>query len=183
MIGNKDNVTKSLQGFNAGFAKELKSADFGSNSGLIDAEQCQNPRANNVASDGNIVAIGTEATKTYSQDTKSTFEEGATFLINHGAGHNANLNHAGEDNGYDDQGKYQENGVYVPGTPNVMTDGGIIVSRVQSGRFGSETLQTYVTSPKNQQPANSVIPTLSILQAYIRRFGNNTPSASLPVEQ
>ena len=185
VIGNRDNVVKAVGKFNASCGKELSSNGFGSNgvNGQVNPEDSQNPRGSSVQSDGNIIAIGTEATKAYATATKSSFEEGAAFLINHGAGHNADLNHAGDENGYNDQGVYQTNGVYVPGTPNVMSDGGVIVGRIQSGKFGPETLQTYLNSPANQQPANNAEHTLSIKQAYIHRFGNDTPTATLPVDQ
>ncbi len=152
VIGNRDNVTKSIEGFNAGFAKELKSESFGSSSGLINPEHSQNPRNGN---GDNIIAIGTEATKKFAGGTKATFSEAAGFLINHGAGHNSNLQHAGDNNAYDDQGNYQAGGVYVPGTPNVMSYGGVVVGRIESGFFGPETLQTYIKSPANQQSATS----------------------------
>jgi RHS repeat-associated core domain len=186
VIGKGDNVVKAVEGLNSKFAEELKSANFGSNSGSINPEHSQNPRHGGLGgNDNNIVAIGTEATKTFSEGTNSTFEDGAAFLINHGTVHNANLQHAGQDNGYDNQGNYQSRGVYVPGTPNVMTDGGVIEGRVQSGSFGPETLQTYIKSPANQQPAGkspSGSSALSIKNAYIRRFGNNAPKANLPTE-
>ncbi len=182
VIGKRDNVVKAIEGLNSAFAGELKIANFGSNDASVNPEHSQNPRNGN---GNNIIAIGTEATITFSKETKSTFAEGAALLINHGAGHNANLQHANEENGYDDQGNYRR-GVYVPGTPNVMTDGGVMVRRISSGSFGPETLQTYITSPINQQAATQSpdgSSTLSIKKAYIHRFGNNTSKANLSTEQ
>lgn len=92
------------------------------------------------------------------------------------------MDHAGDNNGYDDQGNYQRI-VYVPGSPNVMTDGDAVVRSIQSGK--GATLQIYITSPINRQPAGKSPAgsnTLSIQKAYIRRFGNNTPNATLPTE-
>ena len=43
-------------------------------------------------------------------------------------------------------------------------------------------LQRFITSPVNQQPANPAKSTLSIKQAYIHKFGNKTPNATLPVQ-
>jgi hypothetical protein len=139
--------------------------------GGVNPEQSQNPRGSNVASDGNVIAIATGATKTLASDTKSTFEEGAAFVLNHGAGHNADLNHAGESNGYDGNGKYQPGGVYVPQSPNVMSSGNALKGN---------NLQSFITSPTNQQPAHDGY--LSIKQAYIHRFGNDTPNATLPTQ-
>jgi hypothetical protein len=175
VIGNSDNVRKSIAGYNAGFAKELGSS-FGSTGKTTDGinpEQSQNPRGSNVQSNGNIIAVATTATQEFAKEAKATFEEGAAFEINHGAGHNANLNHAGDSNGYDDQGHYQVGGVSVPSSPNVMSSGNTLRG---SG------LQSYITSPVNQQPANAAKSTLSIKQAYIHRFGNDTPNATLPTE-
>jgi RHS repeat-associated protein len=173
VIGNPDAVQKSVAGYNAGFAKELGSS-FGSTGKTTDGvnpEQSQNPRGSNVASDGNVIAIATGATKTLASVTKSTFEEGAAFVLNHGAGHNADLNHAGESNGYDENGKYQPVGVYVPQSPNVMSSGNALKGN---------NLQSFITSPTNQQPAHDGY--LSIKQAYIHRFGNDTPNATLPTQ-
>ncbi len=184
VIGNKENVVKAVSSFNSEQGKTLASNGFGSNGvdALVNPEDSQNPRHNPTGgSDDNIIAIGTEATKTFSESTNSTFEDAAGFLIDHGAGHLSNLNHAGEDNGYDDQGNSSEHS-NVPGTPNVMTDGGVLQRRIQSGYFGTESLQTYVTSPMNQQPANTREHTLSIKGAYLHRFGNDAPKATLPVQ-
>jgi RHS repeat-associated protein len=172
VIGNADNVRKSIATYNAGFAKELGSS-FGSTGKTTDGvnpEQSQNPRGSNIQSDGNIVAIATGATNVLAKDTKSTFEQGAAFLINHGAGHNANMNHAGGTNGYDESGKYNSS-AFVPQSPNVMSEGNTL-----SGK----NLQSFITSPVNQQPANNGY--ISIQNMYIHRYGNNTPNATLPTQ-
>jgi RHS repeat-associated protein len=169
VIGEKNNVIKAVSSFNESAGKEI--AAFG-NKG--DPEQSQNMRGSDNQNDGNIIAIGTTATKDFAERTKATFEEGAAFLVNHGAGHNAGLNHAGDNNGYDEQGNYHD-GVYVPSSPNVMSEGNTIVR--------GNGLQSFITSPINQQPANTTQGnTLSIKQTYIHRFGNNTPNAKLPVQ-
>lgn len=167
VIGEKNNVVKAISSFNAQAGKEL--ASLGSNG---NPELSQNIRGGTNQNDGNIIGIATTATKEFAKDSKSTFTEAAGFLINHGAGHNAGLNHAGFINAYDDKGNYNPN-ISVPGSPNVMTGGNELVN--------GNGLQRFVTSPVNQQPANGN--TLSIQQAYIHRFGNNTPNATLPVQQ
>jgi RHS repeat-associated protein len=181
VIGKAENVIKSIEGYNKSFAKEV--SGFGSNGadGQINPEQSQNPRGDKSPSAANIIALATDATKTFSERAGATFEEGAAFLVNHGAGHNANMNHAGSDNTYDANGSYHREGIYLPGTPNTMTDGGVIMGRIQSAKFGSETLSTYINSPANRQSAQGN--TLSIQAMYMHRFGNNTPKSTLPTQQ
>jgi RHS repeat-associated protein len=181
VIGNRDNVIKAVSSFNPDQAKRLASDGFGSNGadGSVDPEDSQNPRHNPSGGSGdNVIAIGTEATKTFANSSKSTFEDAAGFLIDHGSGHLSDLNHAGSDNGYDDQGNYNYDGsIYVPQGPNVMSPGNVI-----AGNSSTTPLSNYVTSPINQQPANNQEHTLSIKQAYIHRFGNDAPVAKLPTQ-
>jgi RHS repeat-associated protein len=171
-IGERNNVIKAVSGVNEQAGKEI--ADFGF---FGNPEQSQNPRGSSVQTDGNIIAIATGATKDFAKKAGATFEEGAAFLINHGSGHNAGLNHAGDGSAYDENGKYQEDDkVYVPSSPNVMSNGNTLIS-------GGKGLQSFITAPANQQAANSAQHTLSIKQAYIHRFGNNDPKGFLPTEQ
>ncbi len=182
VIGKTDAVIKSVEGYNQSFSKELKNAGFGPNGadGLVNPEHSQNPRGSSDPNDGNIIAIATDATKTAAGDLKTSFEELAAFNINHGAGHNANMNDAGENNGYNESGQYDPN-VKVPTSPNVMSRGDVISGRIQGGaKWGNETLKTYINSPANTQAAQSG--RLSIQAMYRHRFGNNTPNATLPVQ-
>jgi hypothetical protein len=78
-------------------------------------------------------------------------------------------------NGFDEQGKYNPN-VFVPGAANVMSRGERLVSE-------GNGLQRFITSPVNQQPSSKESGTLSIKQAYLHRFGNNTANATLPTTQ
>ena len=82
------------------------------------------------------------------------------------------MNHAGDNNAYDENDKYHEEHIYVPASPNVMTAG-----NAASG----QSLQSFITSPINQQPANKGSNTISIKQMYIHRFGHNTPKATLAI--
>jgi RHS repeat-associated protein len=93
VIGNRENVIKTVSKFNEAAGKEISSFGFNGN-----PEQSQNPRGSANQNDGNIIAIGTDATKDFAKKAGATFEEGTAFLVNHGAGHNANLNHAGDQN-------------------------------------------------------------------------------------
>lgn len=183
VIGKTNAVINSINGYNAAQANTLKNSGFGRTGadGALDPEESQNPRAGfKKTNEDNIIAIATDATKIFSGKVKATFEETAAFLVNHGSGHNANMNHAGSDNGYDEKGTSTT--VYVPDGPNVMSAGNIIVKRISSGKY-AETLKTYITSSANTQPANNQDKTLSIQAMYLRRFGNNTPNATLPTQQ
>jgi RHS repeat-associated protein len=181
VIGNKDNVIKAVSSFNPEQGKTLASDGFGSNGKTdlgVQPEDSQNPRHTpSGGSDDNIIAIGTEATKTFAGAANSSFEDGAAFLIDHGAGHLSNLNHAGSinDYAYDQDDNYRS--ISVPNGPNVMSPGNVIVNNIKT-----TPLQNYVTSPINQQPANNQQHTLSIKQAYIQRFGNAAPVAKLPTQ-
>jgi len=43
-------------------------------------------------------------------------------------------------------------------------------------------LNSYISSPENQQVANANSNTLSIKESYIHRFGNDTPNSKLPTQ-
>ncbi|RXK86631.1 RHS repeat-associated core domain-containing protein [Filimonas effusa] len=184
VVGNRNNVIEKIKSFNPEFGKEV--SGFGSNGvdGHVNPEQSQNPREEATGgSNDNIIAVGAEATKTFAKGSKAVFTDAAAFLINHGAGHLSNMNHAGENNGFDVNGKSVKN-LYVPGTPNVMTSGGTIVGRISAPR-STETLDTYINSPINTQPAGKGTYNtynLSIQAMYMHRFGNANPNPKLPIE-
>ncbi len=169
VIGNRDNVIKAISSFNPQQGNVLASSDFGSNrtDAGTNPEESQSPRSS--ATD-NIIAIGTEATKTFAKDANSSFEDAAGFLIDHGAGHLSDLKHAGDLSAALDD-------TWVPKGPNIMSSGNDIISNIKT-----TPLQNYVTSPINQQPANNQEHTLSIKQAYLQRFGNDTPVPKLPTQ-
>ena len=96
-----------------------------------------------------------------------TFVESAAFNINHGAGHNSNMQEAGKLNGFDDQGNPKSD-VYIPSSPNVMTND----KRLWQG------VQKFIEAPANTRQAQNG--DLSIQRAYEHRFGTNTPNATLP---
>jgi RHS repeat-associated protein len=183
VIGNPDAVKKSIESYNSSFIGEMEG--FGSNGadGKTNPEHSQNPSGSNAENKNNIIAIATNATKTMSEKIKSTFEETAAFLLTHGAGHNAGMNHAGDYNYTDETGKFAN--VYIPGTPNVMTEGGVLMGRIITSAYGKETLNTYIASPINRQPSGKGSfgqNMISIQAMYIHRFGNNTPKAVLPTQ-
>ena len=92
-----------------------------------------------------------------------------------GAGHNANMNHAGDNNAYDETEKYHEYGERkIPEGLSVM-----------SGDYNKkgQNIQSFITSPINQQPADKNKGTISIKAMYINRFGNEDAKAKLPVSE
>jgi RHS repeat-associated protein len=182
VIGKTNAVIESIGGYNKSFSNDLKSASFGVNGadGQHNPEHSQNPRGSTKANEQNIVAIATDAAKTMADKVKASFEETAGFLITHGAGHNSNLNHAGQVN---DINASDGSNIFVPGTPNIMSEGRTIVNRIQSGKYGAESLRTYVDSPANTLPAHKGefgVSVLSIKEMFIKRFGNNAPKSSIP---
>lgn len=178
VIGNRDNVVAKINTFNPSFSSEVKNFGSSGADNIVNPEQSQNPRSEALGGNNdNIIAVGTEATQKFSDKAKVSFAEGAAFQINHGAGHLSNMEHAGSDNSYDVNGKYYHSGPTMPSTPNVMTDGGVIMGRIESGRY-NETLSTYISSPANRQSATSN--TISIQEMYLHRFGNNTPKSNIP---
>jgi RHS repeat-associated protein len=180
VIGKRENVIKAVNLFNQTFGKEIAQFGFNGIDGQINPEHSQNPRSSTKQEDGNIIAIATDATKTFAKSNKASFEEAAAFLINHGAGHNANMNHAGEKNAFDQNGYSDQ--LYMPNGPNIMTDGRTLSRNIALGKPGSQSLCHYINSTVNTQPANTAQATISIMAMYIHRFGNNTPVSKLPTE-
>jgi RHS repeat-associated protein len=175
VIGNRENVIKSIGGYNQSFAREIK--DFGSVAKPLDPEHSQNPRGSTNQADGNIIALATQATERFAGKTRTSFIKGAAFLVNHGAGHNSNMNHGGDNNAYNEEGKYQD-GILVPSGLSIMSGGDKIEYHFEQTK--NANLDDYIKSPINQQSGNAG--RISIKAMYIRRFGNNTPKANLPVE-
>jgi RHS repeat-associated protein len=171
VIGNRDNVAKAISSFNKERGDALFVSDFGRGG---NPESSQNARGGGPKNDQNIIAIGVEDTKSYSDKFKVKFEETAAFLVNHGAGHNAGLQHEGQYAEPGDFGKV----LYVPGNPNVMTSN---LNHVSS-------LKEAISSPVNIWPTTydlrpNETSTISIRGMYKKRFGTNTPVATLPVEK
>lgn len=183
-LGPRDAVVSAVALVNPAAAKSMTDANFGSSSGSINPEHSLNPR------DGygdNIIAVALGATQKFAAATKVKVAEAAAFLIVHGAGHNANLQHAGNANGYDPvTGGYDPN-IYVPHTPNIMTDGGVIVRRIESQAFAKdlkvekETLRMFVSAAGNR--AKAAPGYLSIQAALFKRFDRDPPAAKLPVQE
>ncbi len=182
VIGESSNVIKAVSAVNEKAGRQL--SGFG---GAGNPERSQNPRDNvGTPTEQNIIGLGIAATKDFAKQANATFEEGAAFLVNHGAGHNANMEHAGDFNTYDENGRYKSSSVSVPGGANIMTDGGTIIREINAGKT---TLQSYITSPVNTQAGGKPADpqghskTISIQKMFLHRFGNNTPKSTLPTEQ
>jgi RHS repeat-associated protein len=168
VIGNRDNVERAVSSFNEKQGKALSNFGMGGN-----PESSQNEKGVGNKNDQNIIAIGVEDTKSYSDKKGIKFEETAAFLVNHGAGHNAGLQHAGDVQEYENAKL-----LYVPSNPNVMTRSLDYVS----------SLKEAISSPANIWPTtydlrSGEFNTISIRGMYKKRFGNNTPLATLPVEK
>ena len=184
-FGTPEHVLAAVRKVNPGAAKSMEQAAFGSNSGSINPEHSLNPRDGHGS---NIIGVALGATKTFSEAVGVSVVEGAAFMIVHGAGHNANLQHAGDSNGFEPAtNRYVQEGLWVPHTPNIMTDGGVIVGRIETQAFGlkegksKETLQSFIDAKANTAPADPKERFLSIKAALIARFDKDAPKASLPV--
>jgi hypothetical protein len=179
VIGQAKNVEKVVGEINPQQSNKLKEHNFDAQNGETSPEESQNDRHGNGGNADNIISIGTEITKAMAGDIKETFEGFAAFLINHGAGHLSGLQHAGEDNYVDNDGKTHDSPIDVPFGPNVMSDGDYIQRNDRAYK-----LSDYITSPSNQQSPgnNGVYPTVSIKNAFIHRFSNDAPNAKLPTQ-
>lgn len=89
------------------------------------------------------------------------------------------MQHAGNDNYVDTDGKTHDSPVDVPFGPNIMSDEGYIQRNDRVYK-----LKDYIGSPSNRQPPgnNGVYLTISIQKAFIHRFGNDAPNAKLPTQ-
>jgi RHS repeat-associated protein len=175
VIGNRDNVVKAVSNIHEGWSKTLM-GKFGD---YDNPESSMNPKGGDAISrNGNIIAIGVESANYWVGENNHrvlnrNVEDFAAFLINHGAGHNTELQHAGnvQEHGFNEKTNTWFE-IRVPPNPNVMTSGNDLVGR---------NVNSLIISPINQQPATET--TISIQQYYLKRFGNKTPSAKLPVDK
>jgi len=159
VLGAKKDVINTVSKMDASFANDLKnSSDFGKTE---NPERSENDKG---APSANIIAIDSKAAKEYSKEVNATSTEGTAFLINHGAGHNAGMNHGGS------------YGTDIP-SHSVMSDGQRIYNNTGSPLASPtrelKTLGDFIKTNDNQGV---------IRQNYIRRFGNNTPTPKLPTE-
>jgi hypothetical protein len=160
-------VVNAVAQMDKAYAAELKEVGVGfGDKGSTQADRSQN--------NGNIIAIDSRAAK----EDAVTFQEKqvdfGAFLINHGAGHNAGLNHAGEDV-MTPAGKLS-----VP-TISVMVGGEDIADSVLSKTGLSQNwgyapgVNGFISSPSNLHGV--------IHQSFLKRFGNNKAKANLPTAE
>ncbi len=178
VIGERNSVIKAVSAINEQAGKEIKGFGFFGN-----PEQSQNPKGQNGQKDQeNIIAIGSGSVQDFATKAGTTIEEAAAFFVTHGAGHNANMDHAGDNNSYDENGRYNSNGIYVPSGINVMSEGNIVMRALQRK---TNKLEDFIKSSINKQGRSKTstgLPILSIQDMYIKRFGNKTPNSTLPIE-
>jgi RHS repeat-associated protein len=158
VIGRGTDVIKTVDGMSKIFGSELKETGFG-DKGSSQVERSQNG--------GNIIAIDSRAVKAAAAAWQETPTAVGGFVINHGAGHNAGLNHGGTDQ--------QTRGAGLLRVPyvSVMTDGSEISKSVmRDGWDYTPGLNGFVSDPSNQHGI--------IHQSYLYRFGNHPAKATLP---
>jgi hypothetical protein len=135
-----------------------------------------------------VIALSADATREAAAKLNATFEETAAFLINHGAGHNAGLNHGGDvavESARTGDGTLPgfpvNRETTVPGH-SVMSSGNTVYRYVnpstdqrQRNPTTGYRLGDFISTPSNQGV---------IKQYYERRFGTNTakPSGSIKTE-
>jgi RHS repeat-associated protein len=167
VIGQRDNVVNMVHSFKPSFSNELEDQLFGYDN---NPEQSENT--------GNVIAIESTKTVKFAKDAKNTsFIEAAALLINHGRGHNAGLNHQGEQpkinpNPFIKRNDYffQEQ-VITPFEPNIMSEGKEMVY-LNKGKG----LKLFLNIPNNN---SNKVGELSNVRAIMERFGNSDPVAKL----
>ncbi|MBL7733769.1 MAG: RHS repeat-associated core domain-containing protein [Chitinophagaceae bacterium] len=166
VIGAPSNVINSV-------AKYKKNHEIGGlgKSDEVMPELSQNPRGKDFKEDGNIIGLDIWAIDRVDKETDMSRTEVAAYALVHGAGHNANMNHAGKDNGYDTESNSSETKIVVPPGPNIMNE--------KFPRSKQELLMN-IYSPMNYLPATKY--NISIHEMYINRFGSSTPAPKIDVE-
>jgi len=173
LIGLTANVIVAASKLEKAEESFLKNADFGNNGadGNFVPEVSNSP--NNTLDLRSIIAVSTEVTTSTSRVLKSTFTEAASWEINHGAGHNASLDHAGDKDAEDCNYNY-DNHAYIPNGVNVMMDGRDAKKYIKEGG----KLEDLITSETNKQPVTDY-PRFghfkSIKGEYEKRFGAEAP--------
>ncbi len=173
VVGKKDNVIKAVKSFNSEFAAKLQNSTFGT---FTNPESTQDP---SYKKDGgnNITAIETNVVReTTSKDYKSSMEETMAFIINHAAGHMADMKDDGPRITTDANGKY----VYE----NIMASGQTLYNGIQ---FNGKKLDDYINSSANTVTHGSLYPykktSSEIHQAFIKRFGTSVSTPNLTTQE
>lgn len=166
IIGAPANVIKSVEGYK----KNHEISGLGKSDQIM-PELSQNPRGKDFKRDGNIIGLDIGEINRVDKETDMNRTEIAAYALVHGAGHNANMNHAGKENGYDTESNSNQSGIEVPPGPNIMNE-----------KFPRNKLQLMmnVYSPMNFLPATKH--NISIHQMFVNRFGSSTPTPKIDVE-
>lgn len=165
VLGAKNDVINTVGKMDAGFGKELeRSTKFGT------VENPEKSKHDEHGSD-NIIAIETNAARKLGGVVNTSTEEATAFLITHGAGHNAGMDHDG--------GAINGTKERVP-QGSVMSEGPFITNATNQGSYGNPVHNSNFTKLKDFIKTNNNDGV--IRQAYIRRFGNNQPKANLSTQ-
>jgi hypothetical protein len=158
IIGQRQNVVNAVNSFNPSMGKELDDQNFGYGP---NPEQSSNP--------GKVIALETQKTKDFAKDVggKETFESAAAMAIIHGRGHNAGMNHQGDDNICSHCG----DGISYPKLPEVsiMSDADLIV-KTQEG------FSPFLKTPNNTISKDGMVAPAEWLK---KTYGNADVDAKL----
>jgi RHS repeat-associated protein len=166
ILGSRQDVIKTVERLDKQFSTELNNdKDWGSE---------ENPEISKNPLDGpnaNIIAIESNGVAKFAKTMKAdNMEAAAAVAINHGAGHNAGLNHGG-DNLRIDVGEY----IRIP-RYSIMSGADDIYQQVAknfSKTRNFKKLQDFVNSSDNKVGI--------IHKKYIERFGQSDPLPKVPV--
>lgn len=181
LIGKKDNVIKVGKELN-----ELAGAGLETHLGDGGALEAGLSKYNDGVD--NVIGINSDNLDQYAKGFKTSSEEVAAFVINHGAGHNAGLRHP-SDGVPDVDGVERSASNFGFNSPanSIMTDG----NRLRRSINNSNTkLSSFVSSSANTQPrvinggtAPVIVNTSPVYQRMVERFGNSNPNAKLPTQE
>ena len=187
-VGKAQNVygevdKQSASGQDFGVSYNFKAEAMVNGFGSVTANSSIVPEVS--AFNGNTILIATEALAAFSKSSGVEHAEAGGFTIVHGAGHNAGLNHSGDNaTVYSGTNRFS---IPIP-FPSVMSSGDQVSKSVNRGE---SNFNTFVSTPNNNKPLiNFTLPNgrnLSyigsvIYNAFIQRFSNEKPSPKLPVE-
>jgi len=160
VLGAKNDVIRTISKMDATFADVLsKAPDFGTEE---NPEKSENDGGSQNA---NIIAIDAQSARWNNPKVTDISIDRTAFMINHGAGHNAGINHSDD---------------YLNNLPDysVMSSGQMIYDNVESPvknpNRNYKTYNDFITTNNNRGV---------IRQTYIKRFGNEPAQANYPTVQ
>jgi hypothetical protein len=181
VIGKREVVMDYINTQGLKFSEDLTRSTFGSYGETVNPERSENNPG------GQAIGISSDATRSAANSFNASFEETAALMINHGAGHNAGLNHGGDEafefvNGNDDRLPFPA--IQKTRIPyfSVMTDANDVF------KYTNPTKDQRMRNPTTGYKLGDYISTTGnhgvIQQYYQRRFGSNIamPSANIKIE-